>query len=130
MTDSSRQDSLIEKRKLTCRTDQATDEGWIERRMFTVQERIQRTIKVSGFIFLAAFFSVFIPILHFVLVPLFLIGSLVFGIATWLDKAEILSGGFNCPQCKKSNNLERESETFPKSVRCQSCYFTVELVLE
>lgn len=120
-------ESQFQRRTLFCRTDQQSTQGFVERRDFSTQERLRRMFKVGGLLFGAAFVAVFVPILHFVLVPVLLLCALVFGIATWMDKAEILRGEFNCPQCQKLNTLPRESESFPRTYRCQHCYFTLQL---
>lgn len=117
----------VQRQTLFCRADQQSTQGFFERREYTLKERMQRMVKVSSLLFLAACGAVFVPILHFVLVPALLVCALVFGVAAWLDKAEILSGEFTCPQCTKLNTLARGSESFPLSIRCQHCYFSVRL---
>lgn len=114
-------------RTLFCRTEHQSTQGFVERRDYTLQERLRRMFKVAGLLLAAAFVSVFVPILHFFLVPVLLLCAVVFGVATWLDKAEILRGEFSCPQCQKLNTLSRGSESFPSTTRCQHCYFTVKL---
>jgi len=117
----------IQRKTLFCRTDQQSTQGYVERRDYTLKERLTRTLRISGVLFAGAVGSVFVPILHFVLVPVLLLCSAVFGVATWIDRGEILRGEFPCPQCQKLNTLARASESFPSTTRCQHCYFTVKL---
>ncbi len=120
----------FQRKTLFCRVDQQSTQGFVERREYPTSERLRRMFKVGGLLFAAAFAAVFIPILHFVLVPVLLLCAMIFGVATWLDKAEILRGEFPCPQCQKLNTLPRASESFPQTSRCQHCYFTLKLDLK
>lgn len=112
---------------ITSRYDEKTHSSEIERRHFTNGERLTRTAKVSGALLLAGFFTVFIPILHFILPPIFLVLSLVFGIATWTDRSEIVAGGFTCPYCQTENSLKGENDKFPREQRCEKCQLTIAL---
>lgn len=120
-------DPQFQRRTLFCRTDQQSTQGFVERRDFTMTERLRRMLKIFGMLLAAAFVAVFIPLLHFVLVPVLLLGAILFGVLAWIDRAEILRGEFPCPQCQKINTLPRGSEDFPRDTRCQHCYFTVTL---
>ncbi len=121
--------STIEKRKILCRRDDAVSEGVIERRDLPANERVARGAKVGGALWAVGFLTVFIPVLHFVLPPLFLILGLVFGWAAWHDRAEVLGGEFACPSCKTINRMAKQGESFPKSIRCEHCHLTLELSL-
>lgn len=120
----------FQRRTLFCKSEHLATQGYVERRDYPMPERLQRMLKILGLLLAAAVVAVFIPILHFVLVPVLLICALVFGAATWMDRAEILRGEFTCPQCQKLNSLARESENFPRTTRCQHCYFTLRLDLK
>ena len=116
-----------ERKTIFCRVDQTSTQGFVERRDYTLSERMNRMLKISGLLLLAAIVAVFVPILHFVLVPGLLLAALFMGTMTWLDCAEVLRGEFPCPQCQKTNTLSRQSESFPSNVRCTHCYFTLKL---
>lgn len=115
------------RKTIFCRMDQVSTQGFVERRDYSVSERLNRTLKISGLLFLAAIVAVFVPILHFVLVPGLLLAAVVMGVMTWLDRAEVLRGEFPCPQCQKTNTISRQSESFPAQIRCSHCFFTLKL---
>lgn len=115
------------RKAIFCRVDQLSTEGFVERRDYTASERFKRAGKISSLLFLGAFASLFVPILHFILVPVLLICCVVFGVLTWIERAEIRRGEFTCPQCKKLNTLSRQSESFPMNLRCSHCYFSLKV---
>jgi hypothetical protein len=119
----------FQRRTLFCKTDHKATQGFVERRELPFPERLRNTVKITGGLLVAAVIGVFIPFLHFVLVPVLLLCCLIFGVATWLEKAEILRGEYTCPECGKLNSLARESENFPRATRCQHCYLTLNLSL-
>ena len=99
-------------------------------RQFTSAERLARAFKVFGAWFLAAALSVFVPILHFVLVPSLIQMSLVFGPITWMEKGELTEGELICPNCRQVNRLSKESNNWPKSRRCSDCGLLLSFNLE
>jgi hypothetical protein len=120
----------FQRKTLFCKTDQQSSQGFVERRELQLPERLRRMFKVAGLLLIAAVIAVFVPLLHFVLVPILLICAIVFGVATWMGRAEIRRGEYTCPLCNKLNTLSRESDNFPRSTRCQHCYGTLHLSLK
>ncbi len=115
---------------MICVCEDRSSEGQVIRRDFSGSERILRALKVGGILFGAAVLTVFVPVLHFVLVPLFLILSLVFGITTWLAKGEVISGEVNCPSCGAKNVLRKAPESWPKQERCSGCSLLLQFDLK
>lgn len=111
--------------ELVCKYGAQIQSGHYYRRPFSPAERFQRATKIGGALWIVAFLTIFIPILHFILPPIFLILGLVFGFATWIDKAEIEKGEYTCAQCTQNVSLERESENFPRELRCPKCQMTI-----
>lgn len=99
-----------------------SSEGFALRRDFTTDEKVKRAGKALGILWLVAFFTVFIPILHFVLVPLFFLGGIGFAVVTYMEKGLLLSGEIPCPNCKKPVTLPEETESWPNARRCPSCH--------
>ena len=94
----------FQRKTLFCRVEQQATQGFVERRDLPLQERLHRMLKIGGLLLAAACAAVFIPILHFVLVPVLLICALIFGIVSWLDKAEILRGEFPLPTMSETKH--------------------------
>lgn len=111
----------FQRANIICKIDDQNTSGWVLRRDLSSSERLIRGLKLSGIFLLCAAIAVFIPILHFVLVPLLLLLSLVMGVAVWLTRGEILSGEAACPNCGVINNLNKQSEDWPRTQRCTGC---------
>lgn len=108
-----------------CTVDDLKTTGFAWRRDFERGERMARAARTFGILFVIGLFSVFVPLLHFILPPLFLIAGLVFGFLSWLETAEVTRGEVTCPNCQKKIELPREAEEWPKQTRCPGCSFTL-----
>lgn len=108
-----------------CQVDDLQTEGEVRRRDLPQPERLRRSLRSFGICFLIAFFTVFIPILHFILPPLLLIIGMVFAATTWMETSEIGGGEITCPNCKKQMLLRRAAEEWPQSLRCEGCSYTL-----
>lgn len=64
-------------------------------------EKIKRSLKAAGLFLGLAFVAVFIPGLHFFLVPLFLILAGYFGYTKFKESRRISLAGEMCPACGK-----------------------------
>lgn len=76
---------------------------------------------------LAAIPCIFIPLLHYLLVPVLLAIGFLQGRSFWKGKALYKSGKVTCPRCKKGlefNDLPLES---PLKVLCSSCGYQLRL---
>lgn len=65
-------------------------------------DRVKRGLKAFGINFFAAIVSVFIPVLHFFLVPLFLILAFYQGFAKFKQTRSLNLNDEACPICTKS----------------------------
>ncbi len=68
-------------------------------------DRVKRGLKAFGVNFLAAIASIFVPVLHFFLVPLFLFLSVYQGLAKFKQTRRLNLNDETCPVCNK--NLDR-----------------------
>jgi hypothetical protein len=109
--------------QLVTKVDDLKTGGWAERRDLTQGERLSRSGKIFGVCFLVACITVFVPILHFILPPLFLITGGVLAAGEYAGTGEVLAGEITCPNCKKVMNLPRETEEWPRRQRCTGCSF-------
>ena len=101
--------------------------GSAERRDLLNADRFQRAAKIFGAFFFVAFITLFIPILHFVLPPLFLLvgGGLAF--ATWTERGWIERAAIHCPNCGVEFRFDEVAESWPKSARCPGCSCMLEI---
>jgi hypothetical protein len=104
-----------------------TTHGSIEIRDLTKSERVERGLKIGGALGAFGLLCVLVPVLHFVLPPIFILLGIVFGWSTYSTKTEVVSGRFDCPICLKPNELPKESMDFPKAFRCRQCHYDLTL---
>lgn len=86
------------------------------------KERINRSFKNAGLYFVLSVVSILIPVLHFVLVPLFLGLTVFVGVSQFKNNKQIDLSDVNCPVC--DNKLKESTVYFHReSVRlyCYEC---------
>lgn len=114
------------------------DGNWVNDRELPVEElraevRTQRGLKTFAKLLFSALVSVFIPVMHFLLVPGFLISSFVYGFRKYKEIYLIDLGGFDCPSCgtkfKEQRVSLREDETSTR-LFCYSCRKNTYLYVE
>ncbi|RME15702.1 MAG: hypothetical protein D6797_06115 [Bdellovibrio sp.] len=93
----------------------------IEVKKIELRDRIKAALKSSIVLFLLAVGFVFIPILHFILVPAFLIASIVVFWMTFSITHKITTRALKCPGCHKEISLKSQSPEFPIRFSCPEC---------
>jgi hypothetical protein len=88
---------------------------------FSLSERIKAGFKKGSLFWGATFFSVFVPIAHFVLVPLFLISGFVAFYIHFGHSQVLRAGTIKCPSCKKDFEIDQRSFTWPMRYECPDC---------
>lgn len=114
-------DSSTQRSQITCTDESKQTNGHVVRRTFSQGERVTRVLKMAAIFLGATILVAFIPILHFVLVPVFLILAVIFSLNTWNEKGEIIEGEVDCPQCATKVSFAKEVDSWPKAQRCQKC---------
>jgi len=84
-------------------------------------QRMNTALKKLGIFWGIAIFSVFLPVLHFFLVPLFLILGVVFGMKSYNVDSFLESGNGSCPHCKEGINFKSNDLVWPILVKCHKC---------
>jgi hypothetical protein len=84
-------------------------------------QRMKTAFKKLFFFGGIAIFSVFLPVLHFFLVPLFLILGIVFGVKSYRVDSCLVSGNGSCPHCKEGINFKSNDLVWPILVKCHKC---------
>ena len=97
-------------------------EGTIQYRTWEDRERTLRALKGLGLAWGAAAVAVFIPLLHFVLVPVLLIAGPILAVTLVGQKEIILGGNGICPDCKLAFHIARMAATWPASDICNHCH--------
>lgn len=87
----------------------------------TQAERIKAAVRSFAIFAVLAVLSAFIPVLHFILVPLCTIGAFFMAFNAYFDSHEIESGELVCSQCKTRQLIEARSEIYPLVYECDKC---------
>lgn len=66
--------------------------------------------------------SVFLPIAHFFLVPLFIIGGPIMALVISSQKKILLGGKGICPACQKDLVIEKGNLKWPLEELCNGCW--------
>ncbi len=96
---------------------------------FDKSERIKNALKTFGFLITMAFISIFVPILHFVLVPAFFLGSFIFAMDKFGEKTRNKGGQGECPKCHQHFKVQ-PSKWVPRITNnCDHCHEDLEMLL-
>ncbi|MBN8538064.1 MAG: hypothetical protein J0M15_13500 [Deltaproteobacteria bacterium] len=90
--------------------------------IYGTTQRIQRSIKLFILLFFAAVFSLLIPVLHFVLVPGFLISAIAFGIMKFKEVYGLNLSGVKCPSCQSPLNESQINLSKAKATSRVFCF--------
>lgn len=90
-------------------------------RTFTPQVVMAKVVQKLLMFWGAALFSVFLPVVHFVLVPLFFILGIFFAYRARNIKYEISLGEIHCPRCHSLVKIDKADFINSHKEICQSC---------
>lgn len=90
-------------------------------RQWTPKERMMRSLKAFAIWFAIAALSIAIPILHFILVPLFLIVSFVMAAVVYAHASMVLGGAGTCPYCGAELEIVKKPDSWPLDDVCAKC---------
>lgn len=92
---------------------------WIKE--FNSNQKFGNAMKKLSLFWLAAAFCIFIPGLHFILVPLFFIVGIVSFSKTIKINGKIIKGQTECPFCKNQVKIHPGLLNWPLKEICQHC---------
>lgn len=113
--------------RLTCDEEGKHTEGYALRYDLPKSERVKRALKMLGVLWFVMFIVAFVPVLHFVLVPLFFVLGMVLATTTFLETSMVREAKINCPNCNTEIHIEKETESWPRTIRCSGCSFTLKI---
>ena len=102
--------------------DNQTAIGTIRVLVWSQRERFFRALKYGGLCWIVAVACVVVPILHFVLVPGFLLLGPVVFYNIYARESVVLGGEGTCPKYKKFLVIVRSSHHFPMTEVCGACH--------
>lgn len=92
-------------------------------------ERMKNALRTFGMMFAFTFASVFIPILHFILVPALFIASFVLAMNKFGEKVRSEGGTGECPKCYKTFKVQPSQWGTRITNSCDSCPEELEMIL-
>jgi hypothetical protein len=107
---------------------ETTTEGQAEVRDWSAFERFKRAAIGLSLAWVAAGVAIFLPILHFVLVPSLLLGGPIFAIFRGTEAARLKSLKGACPRCKVDRVFELGVRHLKKrTFTCDGCGNLIEI---
>lgn len=96
-------------------------DGLIVVKGFGKSARMWRAIKALLICWFIAAFCILVPILHFVLVPAFLLVGVFMFFHQMSVTTHLISGSVRCPSCQNEMSLKPMAFDWPKREICTNC---------
>jgi hypothetical protein len=107
--------------------DANTVTGEIRVQFWRKRERVVRALKAGGACWGMAIVTVFIPLMHFVLVPTLLLAGPIMVYLTIRQESVVLGGEGTCPNCKAFLPIAQAAYHFPISDMCTKCQSNIKI---
>lgn len=115
---------------ITDQSEQNVSTGIVQIQNWTQRERSMRALKFGAMTFGFAVVSILIPLLHFFLVPSFLLATPIVAYLTYGVESTVLGGTGICPLCQKSFIIAKTTPKFPLNDICDVCKNSVKIKLK
>jgi hypothetical protein len=103
--------------------------GTLNITVYNKNDRVKRALAILGLFWLLAALSIPIVIVHWLLVPGFLIAGPIMAYRRYLSTATTENAAGQCPHCKQDVMIELDStDTLPKWTYCPACNKPIQLV--
>lgn len=95
------------------------------------RDRLVAVLKTWAISWLAAIAAVFLPVLHFILVPSLLIGGPLYALAQGNEHTTLMRASGKCPACDGAVELTQKRRAVPAvAFRCDRCGRPLELAID
>jgi hypothetical protein len=105
---------------LKARNGKTTD-GNVTVTQWSQPERLNRALKFGGMTWGLALISILLPIVHFVLVPSFLIAGPIVAYFSYRQKSIVNEGSGTCPYCGSVVSIGKGPNRWPIEELCVKC---------
>jgi len=105
-----------------------TSTGKVRVQNFSQKQRALRALKIFGLCWGAGLAAVFLPLVHFVLVPALILAGLVVPGFIYFKESLILGGEGTCPKCQAPLKIEKSANEWPLSDQCTQCRSAIRIV--
>lgn len=92
-------------------------------------DRTRNALRTLGIWLLACFVSVFIPILHWILVPALLVAAFVLAMDKFGETLRNEGGSGECPKCHGTFHIQASKWREKQTENCDQCHDDLELQL-
>ncbi|MBX2988295.1 MAG: hypothetical protein KF802_10400 [Bdellovibrionaceae bacterium] len=103
------------------------DAGFAEREALPLSLRVKKGFRSGALYWIAAVGCLPIPLLHFILVPLFVILGTVQAWSYWTGESVLRRGQSLCPKCATAMAFDDVPEKWPVKLLCPACGFQLRL---
>ena len=114
-------DNKIEKQVIVKTRDGKSSSGKVIVQRWSRKGRVRRSLKILGFIWILAVLSVFLPIAHFILVPVFFIAGPIVAHFIYKQESAVVGGESLCPNCGKQLPIVSGPNKWPLEDLCSNC---------
>jgi len=101
--------------------------GRVQTQQWNEKERLKRGLQAFGKCFGLAVLSVFLPFLHYFLVPSLLIASPIYGRYIYKITSMVIDGEGTCPDCQAPFKVAKMIEQWPMHDVCDACKCEVKI---
>jgi hypothetical protein len=101
--------------------------GTIVKVVFDQKDRTKNAVKMFWMLLAATFCAVFVPILHFVLVPSLFIATFVVTMSKYGEKSRNTGGHGECPKCHQTFVIEKSGYNDRLTDTCDHCHDDLEI---
>ena len=103
--------------------------GEIQKVEFDKKDRARNAVKAFFILLAATFCAIFVPILHFILVPTFFMAMFIVSMNKYGEMSRNLGGSAECPKCHEVFVIEKSKYQARLTDTCNHCHDDLEILL-
>ena len=101
--------------------------GKIRRAEYDQKDRTTNAVKTFWIFLAATFCAIFIPGLHFILVPSLFVATFVMTMSKYAEKSRNQGGSAECPRCHQTFVIEKSTDRERLTDTCDHCHDDLEI---
>lgn len=102
-------------------SDDRVSEGYVTLTYFNPAQRTREALKKLAIFWSISFFSILIPVFHFVTVPAFFGLGIFFAYRSYKSEGRVKEGLTQCPHCHTEVVIKPAEIQWPLTEICQNC---------
>ncbi len=113
---------------IVAQSSQKTASGFVRIQTLGPSRRVQNALRQLGLYWGIGLFCVLFPLLHFILVPFFLILGVFLAVRAGVVDRVVVDSSVACPECGKPFQLKVALARWPLNEVCQSCRWSFSIL--